>query len=485
MFKQSLQHFQLLALLIDFFLSLLAALGASLLYFHFLAPHKLAHISPDASSYFISSLLFHPLTAQAWSGHISYAQLSVFFAFSQAAVLFRSQSLQTAHITSPASEFVAILKGISINFLFCLAVISFYRGTSFSRPVLLMMPCLSMILVWTGRILFRKILARLYMRGKKARNIFLIGTGPQAYEFFSIIEKRPYLGYRILGVFGQPLAKSHPMRPLYLGGHSFLPKALQKYKPSLVCYADKYNPAKIGRALRLCDQDGVQCHIVPNLKELIWAYSHIEQIDGLSLMIVNDTPLHDNYNKFAKRLFDLLFAMISLSIALPFMLIIALLIKLDSRGPVLFSQERIGLDRKGFTLWKFRTMYAQSQKASDKKWGIQGRGITRLGRILRKYSLDELPQIWNILLGNMSVVGPRPERPFFVQKFQKEYKQYMRRHAAKGGLTGWAQIQGLRGDTSISKRVEADIYYIENWSLWLDIQIVLKTIPAIFRSPGE
>lgn len=228
--------------------------------------------------------------------------------------------------------------------------------------------------------------------------------------------------------------------------------------------------------LDACDHEGIDLKIVPGFQEFIKARGRVEEMEGLPVISIRNIPIRLGYNKFIKRIFDLLFSVLFILFFSPFYLVMALLVKLTSRGPVFYYQERVGLDHRKFKMIKFRTMVVQAKSQSETTWTVQNDPrVTSVGKILRKLSLDETPQFFNVLFGDMSVVGPRPERPHFVEKFKNDHRHYMRRHAVKAGITGLAQIKGLRGDTSIDDRIAADIYYIENWSLWLDLKIILLT----------
>jgi Undecaprenyl-phosphate glucose phosphotransferase len=209
---------------------------------------------------------------------------------------------------------------------------------------------------------------------------------------------------------------------------------------------------------------------------LIAAKGDVETLEGIPIISVREVPARSGFNRLLKRAFDVGFSLTVILLLSPVFILTALVIKLTSRGPVFYKQERVGLDNRPFDMLKFRTMKVQQKSDSDTIWTTRNDPrVTPVGAIMRKLSIDELPQFFNVLFGNMSVVGPRPERPFFVQQFKGKYHHYMRRHAVKAGITGWAQINGLRGDTSIQERIEADIYYIENWSFWLDLKIILMT----------
>lgn len=221
---------------------------------------------------------------------------------------------------------------------------------------------------------------------------------------------------------------------------------------------------------------GINLHLALNFSELLTSKVYFENLDGIPLISMRDIPARRGFNRLVKRIFDIIFSFLFIVLFSPFYILIGLAIKLTSRGPVLLMQDRVGLNNKVFKLLKFRTMYVQKPEESDTIWTKSNDPrVTPVGRILRKMSLDEIPQFFNVLSGKMSVVGPRPERPYWVEQFKERYAGYMQRHGMKAGITGWAQINGLRGDTSIEERVAADIYYIENWSFLLDLKIILLT----------
>ena len=198
---------------------------------------------------------------------------------------------------------------------------------------------------------------------------------------------------------------------------------------------------------------------------------------GLPVINIRYVPLTNTLNMISKRAVDIVGSFLGLIIISPLLLVVSIIIKITSKGPVIFKQERVGLHNKTFKMYKFRTMYVQAPDEEEKAWTVKGDArVTKVGRFLRKTSIDELPQLFNILKGNMSIVGPRPERPQFVEKFKEEIPRYMIKHQVRPGLTGWAQVNGYRGDTSIRKRIDYDLYYIENWSMALDIKIMFLTI---------
>ena len=234
---------------------------------------------------------------------------------------------------------------------------------------------------------------------------------------------------------------------------------------------------RLEEIVNLCEKSGVHTKFIPDYNSLIPGKPYTEDLGGLPVINIRYVPLSNTLNAVAKRAVDIFGSLCGLIVTSPLLLIVAILIRATSKGPIIFSQERIGQHNHAFKMYKFRTMYVQDTKEEKKGWTTKNDPrITKVGRILRKTSIDELPQLFNILIGDMSLVGPRPERPQYVEKFKEEIPRYMIKHQVRPGLTGWAQINGYRGDTSIRKRIEYDIYYIENWSMSFDFKIMFLTI---------
>jgi Undecaprenyl-phosphate glucose phosphotransferase len=238
---------------------------------------------------------------------------------------------------------------------------------------------------------------------------------------------------------------------------------------------DEYE--KFEDIVNICEKSGVHTKFVPDYNNMVSTVPYIEDLYGLPVINIRNVPLTNTSNLFIKRAMDIIIGSIALIISLIPMLIIGIIIKCTSKGPALFSQIRVGKHGKEFKMFKFRSMYLEDPEKEKEEWTTRGdKRVTPIGRFIRKTSLDELPQLFNVLGGSMSLVGPRPERPQFVEKFKEEVPRYMIKHQVRPGMTGWAQINGLRGDTSIRKRIEYDLYYIENWSVGLDIKILFLTI---------
>lgn len=227
----------------------------------------------------------------------------------------------------------------------------------------------------------------------------------------------------------------------------------------------------------MCEKSGVHTKFIPDYNSLIPNKPYTEDLNGLPVINIRYVPLSNTFNALCKRIVDILGSLTGIILLSPFLIIVAIIIKLTSKGPIIFKQERVGLHNKPFYMYKFRTMYVQSEEEEAKGWTTKDDPrVTKVGKFFRKTSIDELPQLFNILVGDMSIVGPRPERPQFVEKFKEEIPRYMIKHQVRPGLTGWAQINGYRGDTSIRRRIDYDIYYIENWTMGFDFKIMFLTI---------
>ena len=244
---------------------------------------------------------------------------------------------------------------------------------------------------------------------------------------------------------------------------------------------DKYEYLK--PVVNICEKSGVHTMFVPDYQNIIPTTPYTEDLEGLPVVHIRHVPLTSPFNAVVKRMIDLLGALTALIIFSPAMLITILLIRLTSPGPIIYSQERVGLHNKPFKMYKFRSMYVQRPEEELSRWTTKGDPrVTPVGRVIRRLNIDEMPQFINVLKGDMSLIGPRPERPQFVEKFKEEIPRYMIKHQVRPGLTGWAQVNGYRGDTSIQKRIEYDLYYIENWTLGLDVKILFMTVFKGFKN---
>ncbi|HRE26698.1 MAG TPA: undecaprenyl-phosphate glucose phosphotransferase [Anaerolineales bacterium] len=390
--------------------------------------------------------------------------------------------------TSRVDEFYAIVAGLSLGMLLFVAVIALtLKGVvdlSVPRVMIAYALLLSIPLITIGRWLLSSVRDLLRSRGTAVDRLLIVGTGETARLVAQKIKGSAYLGYNLLGVvaetggeaeqpgeaFGQPV----------LGKIAELPELIDRYQPDEIIIAlPPVSDAEILHVINICQRDRLSLKVFPDVYDIMAAGVTIDDLGGLPLMSVRDSAAR-SWRAAAKRMTDVLVGGLILILISPFLLLFALLVKFDSPGPVFFVQERMGLDGKLFPMVKFRSMRIDSE-AKGPGWTVKDDPrITRLGRFIRKYSIDELPQFINVLLGDMSLVGPRPEQPSFVEQFRKMIPRYMERHREKAGLTGWAQVNGLRGDTSIEERTKYDLWYIENWSIWLDFKIILRTAFKVF-----
>jgi Undecaprenyl-phosphate glucose phosphotransferase len=333
----------------------------------------------------------------------------------------------------------------------------------------------------------RAVVLWLRRNGVDTRRVLIVGAREPGRLVWSIIRRNPELGYNVQGF----LSDSSPIGSL-VESLPVLGKTNQLGRVIRATQADEIIIALSGRStydlvdvITLAEDEAVEIKIYPDTFQLITNNGvSVGDLNDLPLISVKNAALDNPWNRALKRGLDLVVATIILLFGSPFMLAIALAIRIESRGPVFFLQERVGLDGHPFWMIKFRTMRVDAEAIST--WTVHNDPrITRIGKLLRRTSIDEIPQLINVLIGNMSIVGPRPEQTRWVEQFSQQIPRYMRRHKEKAGLTGWAQVNGLRGDTSIEERTRYDLYYIENWSLLFDIKIILRTIAAFLTGSQE
>jgi exopolysaccharide biosynthesis polyprenyl glycosylphosphotransferase len=291
-----------------------------------------------------------------------------------------------------------------------------------------------------------------------------------------------FAGFNIIGFISTDYNKEN-LNINNIGYYKDIPFLIKKYNiEKILLTLPSSEHEIIYELLKLCEGINVELMLVPDFIEIMTSKMRVVEIDGIPFMKIKSIPMNA-WNRISKRLFDILLSLIILIIVSPLMIIISLIVKLTSSGPLFYKQERVGLDRKKFDMLKFRSMRADAEKEGPRMTLKNDVRYTSIGKILRKYSLDELPQFINVLKGDMSIVGPRPEREYFINIMKDSVKKYLERHRVKCGITGWAQVNGLRGsDTSIESRIEYDIYYIENWSIAFDIKIIIKTLKEVLFS---
>jgi len=355
-----------------------------------------------------------------------------------------------------------------------------YRGFSYSRLILALMGVQNVVLLRVARGILTRAQVALRRRGVGVVRLAIVGDGDEARAVAASLARHPGYGFRLAGFVGRRRAGLAP----YLGSADRLEAILRRTRVDEVLLAPR---AAVSRAAVMewaaqCERAGVEVRMLADVFGVLTSRLRFEELFGMPLMSVAPTPLEFRGNRVLKRLLDLALTVPALVLLSPLLALIAAAVKMDSPGPVLYRQERIGLGGRPFGMLKFRSMRADAEKHTGPVWAKAGDPRrTRTGAFLRRTSLDELPQLLNVLRGEMSLVGPRPERPHFVREFAKRVPRYMERHAVLPGLTGWSQANGLRGDTPVEERVKYDLFYIENWSFWLDLRIMFRTGMEVFH----
>ena len=377
--------------------------------------------------------------------------------------------------TEITQVFAANLAGAFV-FLVCIAV---FKISDFSRGLIAIYSVVCAFLMILERLIIRWVLSHIRSRGYNIKHILLVGYSRAAEEYISRIKANPQWGYVIRGILDDKVPRGTMYKGVKVIGNidnlSMILPISQLDEIAVTLSLSDYD--RLEELVGMCEKSGVHTKFIPDYNSLIPNKPYTEDLNGLPVINIRYIPLTNTFNAIVKRLFDIISSLAALIILSPFLLIVAVVIKCTSKGPIIFKQERVGLHNKSFNMYKFRTMYVQDSEEEAKAWTTKNDPrVTKVGKFFRRTSIDELPQLVNILKGDMSVVGPRPERPQFVEKFKEEIPRYMIKHQVRPGLTGWAQINGFRGDTSIRKRIDYDIYYIENWSFGFDIKIIFLTV---------
>ncbi len=411
-------------------------------------------------------------------------------------IVFSSAGLynkQRKSYRSPLFENLDILRCSVVAIVLFATVTYFYDEYRYSRLTLVFFAVLNPLFMIISRSLLRKIL-RAYRRRYPPRKILLIGSGPGLNKAFEIANSLDFVSFKLVGLivvaaneeqaaFAKRIAQDMncPCFPVPESWTNFF-----QNNPCETVILALPNDCQdfLNANLEPLAEQVPDIKLMPDLSYLDRFNSGIDLILGSPVINIHDSPLK-GIAGVQKRLFDFFGAIVCIAIFSPILLLSALLVKLNSPGSILYKQERMGLDGRIFSIWKFRSMPQNAEELSGAVWATKEDGrVTAIGRFLRKSSLDELPQLFNVLFGQMSLVGPRPERPIFVDQFRQSVPGYMLRHKVKAGMTGWAQINGWRGNTSIEKRIESDLFYIQNWSLWLDIKILSLTLIKGFVNPN-
>lgn len=386
-------------------------------------------------------------------------------------------------ISGRRSEIANIFKANSIGFL--IFTLTLYLGGKnmnmhhFSRRLVIIFYILTNVLMVFERSFIRSFLMSIRTKGYNQKHVLLIGYSRAAEGYIDRVKQNPEWGYNIRGILDDHKERGYCYNGVKVIGtianlHMILEmNVLDEIAITLSIKEYEHLEAIVND----CEKSGVHTKFIPDYNNFIPTIPYIEDLQGLPVINIRHVPLTELHNAYIKRIVDIFGALFGIILFSPVMLITAILVKLTDGGPIIYSQERVGLHNKPFKMYKFRSMAVQKPSEEKSKWTIQNDPrVTGVGRFIRKTSIDETPQFFNVLKGNMSLVGPRPERPFYVEKFKEEIPHYMIKHQVRPGLTGWAQVNGFRGDTSIQKRIDHDLYYIENWTLGFDFKIMFLTI---------
>jgi Undecaprenyl-phosphate glucose phosphotransferase len=384
-----------------------------------------------------------------------------------------------------SKELIDLAKTLALTFFILMAILYLFKSFEFSRLAFLYFLAISFVGLASARFVLRKILRMFRRKGYNQRQALIAGTGELGQKLLEKMELCPELGIHIMGFLTRKTEQvGEVIRNVpVIGGYEDVDQILHGNKIDIFFIAlgiDEYS--SLPKLIRNTKGFLSDVKVVPGACEFITLRGGIDELDGLPIVSLQNSPLY-GWNKFFKRAFDLIVGMAMLIILSPVMFVVSLLVKGTSGGPVFYRQTRIGMDGRPFQMLKFRTMRADAEKETGPVWANENDPRrTTVGRFLRKTSLDELPQLFNVLKGEMSLVGPRPERPNFVEEFRNGIPSYMLRHKIKAGMTGWAQVNGWRGRTSLEKRIEHDLYYIQNWSIGFDLKILFRTLWSGFFS---
>ena len=375
-------------------------------------------------------------------------------------------------------EIFNIIKANTVGLLAVMVVLYAINIPDFSRGMVGVFYGINIVAESLMRKSVRYGLRRMRRKGYNVKHILLVGYSRAGEEYINKIQANPEWGYEVCGILDDHVPVGAVYKGVRVTGeidalHTVLTDN-QLDEIGITLSLSDYD--RLEAIVKICEKSGVHTKFIPDYNSVIPSRPYLEDLDGLAVVNIRRVPLNNMANMLIKRLVDIAGAVVAIVLCSPFMLTAAIAVKMTSRGPLIFKQERVGLHNKPFQMYKFRSMEVQSDADEKKGWTVKNDPrVTKVGRILRSTSIDELPQLFNVLKGDMSMIGPRPERPLFVEKFREEIPRYMIKHQVRPGITGWAQVNGYRGDTSIKKRIEYDLYYIENWSMAFDIKILFLT----------
>ena len=422
-----------------------------------------------ALSYFIRFYIFSPDTV--------YIKLNVYMQFSLLLVPINLLLYTFFNLYDPIRTSRFIKESVNLikcNIIFVAIILSslyIFKIVDISRLVIIIFYFINTGTIIAKRFILRQALSNLRKKGLNLKHVLIVGSGETAREYLAVIKSNRNYGYNYVGY----VSNSNTFEGEKLGNYSDLLDVLYKYKfDEVICALDICDAKYLEKVVSNCEHSGTKISIIPFCYKYIPSQPYIDQIGSLPIINIRRIPLDNIGNAFMKRSMDIIGSLLLIILTSPIMLVTSIIIKLTSKGPIIFKQKRVGLNKEIFTMYKFRSMKVNSEENTGWTTNNDPRK-TKFGSFIRKFSIDELPQFFNVLKGDMSLVGPRPELPHFVDEFKDEIPLYMVKHQVKPGITGLAQVNGYRGDTSIKKRIEYDIHYIENWSILLDISILFKT----------
>jgi Undecaprenyl-phosphate glucose phosphotransferase len=438
---------------------------------------KVLQVSSDFVIVFVSWMIsffirFHFLPDAEQGLESFFAKIGLVNSFLTIYVLNKDGLYLSKRFKSKFSEFIALFKSNSWAFILLILGIYFFFPSRVSRLHLLLYGVSSTFLLLVFRILIRNYLRLLRKSGKNLRHFLLVGNGKQVEQYVKAVRLHKDCGIKFMAWHdSEGMNDNHKIDNLDVLNQDYL---MASNPDGVVIGYSNDDFSKVSAFLKNYSDNVYSLQVLPDLSFSMVGHQ-IDDFDGIPLINLNN-PTLGTMDAFLKRIMDFSLALVTLILISPLLIIISILVKISSPGPILFGQKRMGLDGREFTMWKFRSMKVADGNVEKTEWSNKvNPRKTKVGDFLRKTSMDELPQFWNVLIGDMSLVGPRPEQPHFVTQFKEQIPGYMLRHKMKAGITGWAQINGLRGDTSIEKRIELDHYYIRNWSMWFDLKILMLT----------
>lgn len=455
MIKENQKHFNRLQVLIDALVLLFSYVAAWVIKFQIIS-------SDDGALSLRTYMIALPITVLVYLG--------LYYLFS----LYTPKRVQGRRL-----ELWNLVKANTVGIALFLGVLYLIKMMHFSREMLFIFYVINICLEAIARNLIRYFLRSMRRKGYNLKHIVLVGYSRAAEEYIDRILENPQWGYKIRGILDDHIEAGTEYKGIkVLGKIDNLMIILPENRLDEIAITlglSEY--ARLEEIVNLCEKSGVHTKFIPDYNQIIPTKPYTEDILGLPVINIRHVPLTNTFYAAMKRVMDIAGAICAIILFSPIMMFSVIMIKLTSPGPLIFKQERVGLHNHMFMMYKFRSMDVQPPEKEKTKWTVKDDPrVTNFGKFMRKTSIDELPQLFNVLKGEMSLVGPRPERPFFVEKFKEEIPRYMIKHQVRPGLTGWAQVNGYRGNTSIRKRIEYDLYYIENWTLGLDVKILFLTI---------